>query len=107
MRQQALTTNISQQATELEIIAKLMLHTKETLNTYMANFCDQPIEKLRIDTDRDFYMTPNEALAYGLIDEVIQHKNMIKDPKIPSLRVIYFFPPVYIEPKLFSINYSL
>jgi len=64
-----------------------MLHTKETLNTYMAAFCEQPIDKLRTDTDRDFYMTPDEALAYGLIDEVIQHKNMIARPKIPSLRV--------------------
>jgi len=75
------------EATELEIIAKLMLHTKETLNTYMAEFCKQPIDKLRIDTDRDFYMTPDEALAYGLIDEVIQHKRMIPNPKIPSLKV--------------------
>lgn len=64
-----------------------MLHTKETLNTYMAAFCDQTVDKLRLDTDRDFYMTPQEALSYGIIDEVIQHKNMIKTPKIPSLRV--------------------
>jgi ATP-dependent Clp protease protease subunit len=64
-----------------------MLHTKETLNTYMAAFCDQPIDKIRLDTDRDFYMTPTEALSYGLIDQVIQHKNMIPNPKIPSLRV--------------------
>ena len=64
-----------------------MLHTKETLNTYMAAFCDLSVDKLRLDTDRDFYMTPQEALSYGIIDEVIQHKNMIKTPKIPSLRV--------------------
>jgi ATP-dependent Clp endopeptidase proteolytic subunit ClpP len=75
------------EATELEIIAKLMIHTKETLNTYMADFCDQPIDKLRVDTDRDFYMTPEEALAYGLIDEVIQHKMVLPRPKIPSLKV--------------------
>ena len=75
------------QATDLEITARLMLHTKEVLNTYMANFCDQPIDKLRADTDRDFYLTPEEALAYGLIDEVIQHKRMIPTPKIPSLKV--------------------
>lgn len=75
------------QATDLEITAKLMLHTKEVLNTYMAAFCEQPIDKLRRDTDRDFYMTPQEALQYGLIDEVIQHKRVLPDPKIPSLRV--------------------
>lgn len=64
-----------------------MLHTKETLNTYLAAFCDQPIDKIRTDTDRDFYMTPGEAKEYGIIDEVIQHKNMLKTPKIPSLKV--------------------
>jgi ATP-dependent Clp endopeptidase proteolytic subunit ClpP len=78
------------EATDLEITAKLMLHTKEVLNTYMSEFCQQPIDKLRSDTDRDFYMTPDEALTYGLIDEVIQHKNMIKRPKIPSLKVYFF-----------------
>ena len=74
-------------ATDMEIVAKLMLHTKETLNTYLSAFCDQPIDKLRLDTDRDFYMTPDEALAYGLIDEVIQHKFMIDKPKVPKLKV--------------------
>lgn len=75
------------EATELEIMAKLMLHTKETLGAYLAAFCDQPIDKIRIDTDRDFYMTPNEALDYGIIDSVIQNKRSIPTPKIPSLRV--------------------
>ena len=76
------------EATDLEISAKLILHTKDVLNTYLSAFCDQPMDKLRLDTDRDFYMTPEEALSYGIIDEVIQHKNMIKTPKIPSLKVI-------------------
>ena len=75
------------EATDLEISAKLILHTKDVLNTYLSAFCDQPMDKLRLDTDRDFYMTPEEALSYGIIDEVIQHKNMIKSPKIPSLKV--------------------
>ena len=74
-------------ATDMEITAKLILHTKECLNTYLASFCDQPIEKLRNDTDRDFYMTPDEALEYGIIDEVIQHKFMIPRPKVPQLKV--------------------
>lgn len=46
-----------------------------------------------MDTERDFYMTPEEALSYGLIDEVISHKNMIARPKIPSLKVA---PPLSI-----------
>ena len=40
------------QATDLEITAKLILHTKETLNTYLSAFCDQPMDKIRMDTDR-------------------------------------------------------
>lgn len=75
------------EATDLEITARLMLHTKETLNTYMSSFCDQPIDKLRADTDRDFYMTPKEALSYGLIDEVIKTKGPQPEPKMPDLRV--------------------
>jgi ATP-dependent Clp protease protease subunit len=50
------------EATDLEITAKLMLHTKEVLNTYMASFSGQPIDKLRDDTERDFYMTPGKLL---------------------------------------------
>ena len=68
-------------------MAKMILHTKDTLNTYLSAFCEQPIDKIRLDTDRDFYMTPLEAKDYGLIDEVIPHKRMIATPKIPSLRV--------------------
>lgn len=75
------------EATDLEITAKLMLHTKEVLNTYLSAFSNQPIDKLRTDTDRDFYMTPDEALAYGLIDEVIKTKFPTPKAKIPSLKV--------------------
>lgn len=70
-----------------------MLHTKETLNTYLSAFCDQPIDKIRSDTDRDFYMTPQEAKAYGIIDEVIMHKRVLATPKIPSLKVA---PPLSV-----------
>jgi len=75
------------EATDLEITAKLMLHTKESLNTYLAAFSNQPIDKIRKDTDRDFYMTPPEALAYGLIDEVIKTKGPTPTPRIPDLKV--------------------
>eukprot|EP01041_Mallomonas_annulata_P011422 gene11422-23894_t len=91
------------EATDLEIMAKLILNTKDTLNTYLAAFCDQPIDKIAMDTDRDFYMTPQEALSYGLIDEVIQHKFMLPTPKIPSLTVppplsIYDLGPLSRKP---------
>lgn len=79
--------NAYKQATDLEITARLILHTKEVLNTYLAEFCEQPIDKLRLDTDRDFYMTPDEALAYGIIDEVVTTKFVPKKPPMPDLKV--------------------
>lgn len=75
------------EATEVEIAARLILHTKQVLNTYLAGFTDQSIEKVSIDTDRDFYMTPSEAKQYGLIDHVIQHKMMIPQPHIQDLNM--------------------
>lgn len=75
------------ESSDLEISAKLMLHTKAVLNTYLAAFCRQPADKIRADTERDFYMTPEEALHYGLVDEVITHKVPVARPRMPSLSV--------------------
>lgn len=77
----------------MEIVAKMMLHTKETLNTYLADFSGQPLDKIRADTDRDFYMTPTEAVDYGLIDSVIEGKRKAVLPKIPSLKVCQGIAP--------------
>jgi len=75
------------QAADIEIQAKEILFTKASLNKFMADYCDQPVEKIAADTDRDFFMTPYEALDYGLIDEVIQTKTShIPLPAMPSLR---------------------
>jgi len=75
------------QAADIEIQAKEILFTKASLNQFMAEYCDQPIEKIAADTDRDFFMTPYEALDYGIIDEVIKTKTShIPLPKMPSLR---------------------
>ncbi|VEU44980.1 unnamed protein product [Pseudo-nitzschia multistriata] len=75
------------QAADIEIQAKEILFTKASLNKFMADYCDQPVEKIAEDTDRDFFMTPYEALDYGLIDEVIQTKTShIPLPAMPSLR---------------------
>ena len=59
------------QATEIEIAAKHILHTKEKLNKMLAENCNQPLEVIAKDTDRDHWMTAEEACAYGLIDSVI------------------------------------
>jgi len=75
------------QAADIEIQAKEILFTKASLNKFMADYCDQPVEKIAADTDRDFFMTPYEALDYGLIDEVIKTKTShIPLPAMPSLR---------------------
>ena len=75
-------------AADIEIQAKEILFTKACLNQYMANYCDQPVEKIAEDTDRDFFMTPYEALDYGIIDEVIKTKTShIPLPSMPSLKV--------------------
>jgi ATP-dependent Clp protease protease subunit len=58
------------QAADIEIQAKEILFVKACLNKYIAQYCDQPVEKIEEDTDRDFFMTPGEALNYGIIDEV-------------------------------------
>ena len=59
------------QATEIEIAAKHILHTKEKLNRMLAENCGQPYEVVAADTDRDNWKTAQEALEYGLIDKVV------------------------------------
>jgi len=63
------------QATDIEIQAREILRMKETLNQAMAEHTGQDIEKIKNDTERDFYMTAAEAAEYGIIDEVIDHKS--------------------------------
>ena len=59
------------QAIDIEIQAKEILFLKETLNGLMAENTAQPIEKIAEDTDRDYFLSPSEALEYGLIDRVV------------------------------------
>ena len=74
------------QAADIEIQAKEILYTKKLLNQFMASATGQPEDKIAEDTDRDFFMTPVEALDYGIIDEVIKTKTSdIKMPGMPSL----------------------
>ena len=62
------------QATEIQIVADHIAPTKRTLNELLAANTGQPIEVVERDTDRDNYMTAEEAKAYGLIDGVVMHK---------------------------------
>ena len=62
------------QATEIEIVAEHILHTKEKLNRILAENTGQPYEKIVQDTERDNYMTAEQAKAYGLIDAVVEKR---------------------------------
>lgn len=59
------------QASDLEITAKEILKTREKINKFLAEECGQNIEKIAEDTIRDFWMTAEEALDYGLISKII------------------------------------
>jgi ATP-dependent Clp protease protease subunit len=60
------------QATDVEIHAKEILKMKETLNNIIANHTGQPLEKIHVDTERDYFMSGQEAKEYGIVDEVIE-----------------------------------
>ena len=62
------------QAADIEITAKQIIHMKQKLNKIISSHTGQPLSKVETDTDRDFYLTPEEAVKYGLIDEVIGGK---------------------------------
>ena len=62
------------QATEIQIVADHIAKTKRTLNEILAANTGQPYEVVERDTDRDNYMSAEEAKAYGLIDDVVMHK---------------------------------
>lgn len=59
------------QATDIEIHAREILRLKKMLNEYLAKHTGQPIEKIEADTERDYFMSAEEAKEYGLIDKVI------------------------------------
>ncbi len=63
------------QATEFEIHAREILKIREQLNRILASHTGQPLEKIQVDTDRDFFMSAEDAKAYGLIDEVLVERS--------------------------------
>ena len=62
------------QATDIEIHAKWILQIKERLNKILSARTGQPLEKIKIDTERDNFMNAKEAKEYGLVDEIIEKK---------------------------------
>ncbi len=69
------------QATDIEIHAKEILKLKDTLNQILSKHTGQPIEKIATDTERDFFMSGEDAKQYGLIDEVITKVRSVKKEK--------------------------
>ena len=63
------------QAVEIEIQAKEILFLKKTLNKLLSEHTGQPLEKIIEDTERDYFLSPSEAVTYGLIDKVIKNDN--------------------------------
>lgn len=63
---------LSGQATDLDIHAREILRIKNVLNELIARHTGQPLERVERDTDRDFYLSPEEAIGYGLVDGVIE-----------------------------------
>ena len=66
------------QATDIDIQAREILKTRENINQILAKHTGQDIEKIRKDTDRDFFMTCEEAKAYGIIDKIITKREIQK-----------------------------
>lgn len=61
-------------ATDMQIIMEHMLKTKEKLHRIYSEITQQPINKIKHDMDRDYWLNPNEALEYGLIDKVLSNR---------------------------------
>jgi ATP-dependent Clp protease protease subunit len=66
------------QASDIAIQAKEILRMKDNLNALLAKHCNQPIEKIAADTDRDFIMDPLQSVEYGIIDQVIAKREKEK-----------------------------
>lgn len=69
---------VSGQATDVAIVAEHILKTKKKLNNILAEQTGQTVEKITTDADRDFYMTADEAINYGLIDKVYTTRKLKK-----------------------------
>jgi ATP-dependent Clp protease protease subunit len=72
MLHQVLIQGLAGQASDIEIHAKEIMRTKNQINNILVKHTGQVMKKIEADTDRDFFMDPNEARDYGIIDKVIE-----------------------------------
>lgn len=68
-------------ASDIEIQAKEILYLREKLNTLMAKHTGQPMEQIERDTDRDRWMSAEEAKTYGLIDSIVSHRSVVESAR--------------------------
>jgi ATP-dependent Clp protease protease subunit len=69
------------QASDISIQAKEILRMKDRLNEILAHHSGQPLERLQKDTDRDFFMSAEDARAYGLVDQVVKNSKEVAEKK--------------------------
>ena len=74
------------QAVDIEIQAKEILYHKQRLNELIAQHTGQPLERIEADTERDFYMSAEEAKAYGLIDQVVERRDLSATATLAALQ---------------------
>ncbi|HIK46153.1 MAG TPA: ATP-dependent Clp protease proteolytic subunit, partial [Leptolyngbyaceae cyanobacterium M65_K2018_010] len=72
------------QASDIAIEAKEILRVRQELNEMMARHTGQSIEQIEKDTDRDYFMSAEEAVAYGLIDRVIEDRQQELATAVPA-----------------------
>jgi ATP-dependent Clp protease protease subunit len=72
------------QASDIEIYTKEMLKTREQLNTILAEHTGQPLERIERDTDRNFFMSAEEARDYGIVDHVINKRTEVSPTPVPQ-----------------------
>ena len=68
-------------ASDIEIQAKEILYLREKLNSLMAKHTGQPIEQIERDTDRDSWMSAEEAKTYGLLDSIVAHRSVVESAR--------------------------
>ncbi|WP_442951392.1 ATP-dependent Clp endopeptidase proteolytic subunit ClpP [Oscillatoria sp. CS-180] len=73
------------QAVDIEIQAKEILYHKQRLNELIARHSQQPLERIEADTERDFYMSAEEAKSYGLIDQVLEKDSLATVASVAAL----------------------
>ena len=78
IHQPLISGGLAGQASDIEIHAKELLKIKEKLNRLLAKHCDRDLADLERDTDRDNYMSADEAKEYGLIDQVLENRSSLQ-----------------------------